>query len=70
MLEAIATAQQAIAADPSSLSAHGVLAGSYEMSRLFRWGQNQKRRSTRRGPPRAHAGHRCAGRPDAEPFAG
>lgn len=38
MLEAIATAQQAIAADPASLSACRTLAWSYHMSHLYRWG--------------------------------
>ena len=38
MLEAIATAQQAIAADPTSLSAHGELGWAYSFCHLFRWG--------------------------------
>jgi adenylate cyclase len=38
MLEAIATAQQAIAADPALLSAQGVLAFSHAMCHLWRWG--------------------------------
>src|SRR5271166_2324532 len=38
MLEAIATAQEAIAADPASLSAHRVLASAHYFCHLFRWG--------------------------------
>jgi tetratricopeptide (TPR) repeat protein len=38
MLAAIATAQQAIAADPALLSAHWVLAWSHNWSHLWRWG--------------------------------
>jgi adenylate cyclase len=38
MPEAIAAAQQAIAADPASLPAYWTLAWSYHMSHLYRWG--------------------------------
>jgi adenylate cyclase len=38
ILDAIATAQQAIAADPASLSAHETLAWSHNMRHLYRWG--------------------------------
>jgi adenylate cyclase len=38
MLEAIATATQAIAADPTSLSAHWILGWAHSMSHLYRWG--------------------------------
>ena len=38
LLEAIATAQQAIAADPALLCAHWVLAWSHNWSHLWRWG--------------------------------
>jgi tetratricopeptide (TPR) repeat protein len=38
MLEAIATAQQAIAADPASLSGHRILAWSHGLCHLARWG--------------------------------
>jgi len=38
MLEAIATAQQAIAADPTSLGAYGELGVCYRNSYLLRWG--------------------------------
>jgi adenylate cyclase len=38
MLEAIAMAQQAISADPASLSAHGVLGWAHCWCHLFRWG--------------------------------
>jgi adenylate cyclase len=51
MLAAIATAQQAIAADPALLSAHWVLAWSHNWSHLWRGAQSWRRRSMRRGPP-------------------
>jgi TolB-like protein len=38
MQEGIAAAQQAVAADPASLSAHGVLAWSHCWRHLWRWG--------------------------------
>jgi adenylate cyclase len=38
MLEAIDTATQAIAADPTSLSAHWILGWAHSMSHLYRWG--------------------------------
>lgn len=38
MLEAIARAKEAIAADPVSLSAHRVLASAHYFCHLFRWG--------------------------------
>jgi adenylate cyclase len=43
MLEAIATAQQAMAADPASLSGHRILAWSHGLRHLARWGPEPKK---------------------------
>jgi adenylate cyclase len=38
MLEAVSTSHQAVAADPTSLAAHGSLAWAYWVCHLYRWG--------------------------------
>jgi hypothetical protein len=43
MLEAIATAQQAVAADLASLSGHRILAWSHGLCHLARWGPEPER---------------------------
>jgi adenylate cyclase len=68
MLEAIATAQQAIAADPASLSAHWVLAWAHNLCHLLRWGpEPEKALDAAWSAVERMRGIDASGLPDADP---